>query len=214
MQIERASSIAYEKQEAHERKLDLSVHGLACVERLVAYMYALDYEGGVVDEIQIDVRIYGLADMFDIAALKETALAKFKQDISAWDVKFVKAHQALIVDTIRAAYDGPYPSICEPLVHKLVGLCGRSEDVTAPLLDLIEEIPTFGKDLAKQMTKALAKNKRIKRPDERRYVCPSMGEWCKATFRARIGESMETVTCYACQASFPASKWEALATDE
>lgn len=201
--------------EAHERRLDLSALDEDCVDHLVTYMYALDYVGGKMDDGLLHVRIHALADLYDIAALRDLAAEKFKHAISIWSLGLAsRTISDDAVKTIQAVYAGPPSKMAAHVVDKLVSLCTISERVATPLLELVEEFAAFGKDPVGSIAKSLVKARRVKRPDEKRYVCPSIGDWCNAAFRARIEPGAVEITCYACQATFPKSKWEAIATSD
>lgn len=195
-------------QEAHEKRLDLSAHDPSCVGQLIAYMYTLDYDGGKNNEQYTDVRLYALAHQLGISSLMLLALGKFKQALNAWSVKFIKEHDTLVTETIRIAYDGPSSNMGGALVNKLVSCCMLSKEVVISLLDLIEEEPDFGKDMVEKLAVVLFHAKPGKSSDEKRYQCPSMGDWYNATFTAKPGEDAEEVTCYACATTFPKSRWE------
>lgn len=199
-------------QEAQEHRLDLSAHLQADVDRLITYMYTLDYAGGHVDDKHVDVRMFIIADYFDIDSLEDKAFEKLKQDVSGWTLEVVKTKQTLVVNAIQTAYAGRASRVCALITDKLVSL-GAMTETRGRLVELIEEHPAFGQDSVMKMAKALSLERKSRTPNQMTYRCPKIA--CGAVFKADVAwKNLRNMTCYSCKGESSMRAWDIYASKD
>ena len=144
--------------EAQEKTLDLSVHELADVERLLTFMYTLTYEyAGDPEGPDVDIKMYAMADMYDMDALKQLALDNFRSKIECLDLDLARKNSVAVCETIHAAYEAAAQPLCDLLVSQILAIkVLAQEDLTAErIFGCVDAIPQLGKDIIKAMSKQM-----------------------------------------------------------
>ena len=192
-------------QEAHEKKIDLSDHGESCIRSFVAYLYRLDYDS---TSTETDVRMFLLADQYDIAPLKALSLAKIKTKAESWDANFMQRADDGVAEIVSLAY-GAYDitfEIRETIIDKMLDLgilC--KEPVHELLRDSISTHASFAIDLV------VASEKRRKETAEPVVAACEYHIQCPRCSHVRgarrIWRVFEVVRCDTCDLSWHLRDW-------
>lgn len=115
-----ARTLAETSQEAREQSLEIVDFEPSDVDRFVTYMYTLKYSIlDIPSEAIAHLRLYVLADKYDISPLKGDALGKFNTAIGEWDAEFVQVETDVVCDVITKAYESAASPLCERIVSKI-----------------------------------------------------------------------------------------------
>lgn len=142
-------SLTDEAQEGNERKIDLSLDDSACVETMISYFYALNYDcrfrKDPCSELEFHVQICLIADKYLIKPLQRLATEKFMY--SSRSATVVESDLAAAAMT---AYEAPGPTmgICQRItqvaIEKHLFDTAKHDDVASPFEKAMQAYPRLG----------------------------------------------------------------------
>lgn len=203
-------------QEAQEKKLDLSAHKEGDIDRLITYMYTLRYGhddfATSFEQVQTDVAMHTLDDLFDIQSLRLLALESVRLKIAKWTTAMLSNNGDALAKTLNIAYDHAASEIGRLLVERLAGLGLYSGQIQLPqLLDLVHSFPEYGVDVIKRIASHVqCQPPGVKGSHEFHYRCPN----CLVTFKTSMIPygglplgSIPRYNCFGCNKGMTAAEW-------
>ena len=141
------------------KKIDLSAYHPDIVDRLVTYLYTMNYaDDDSEDSSQastvsaaIDIRMCTIAKNYDIEPLRQVAIKKFQALAEGWDVAFFDKFPQSTAKLVQLAYEGfdATAEIRATLVGRMLAMsieagCNYTEKFSAIML----QSPEFAIDVA------------------------------------------------------------------
>lgn len=120
-------------------------------------MYTFDYslDGDTVPNALAHLRMFALADKYDILSLQNRAFRNFRTAVGGWNANSVQRETKLVCDITSKAYESSAAPLCERLISKInsIQVLGTNSKTATSILKLFESFPDFGKDLARHMSR-------------------------------------------------------------
>lgn len=185
---------------------------------MLEFFYKQDYGDGpdetdAAKEAMLHVRVYGLADKYDIHGLENHSFDKFKP------VATYHWREKSFADIIPEIFnDSPEYSplkafLTEVLCHNAVDILTEDEDLK-PVKDAITALP----ELAVKIACALAEqNKRLAAsvpPTNMQYYCPGCDDCIEGPVFGEQLRGLGGMMCPGCDTAFSEAEWDEAATDE
>ena len=202
----RCSRLLTSKQEATERKVDLSVDDPDIVHAMLHYLYNFDYNDENVDEhgsiscMPFNIRVFALAHKYDVEPLKGFARKRFSQ-LAEQEPRGSGFSRA-----VRLLYEGIADSgshekkLYEIVVEYVREYYELLKDEDPGFEGALDEVAGFGAHVAAAlMTKGGRKNR-----DIQKYRCDN----CNVDVEMKIPKNWTVMYCPSCGSYDQASNWK------
>jgi hypothetical protein len=186
-------------QESISGVIDLEDHP-TIVNAVLRYLYVFDYsDDGDRDlpQMVFNVKVYALADKYDIPKLKPLAIEKFEKVAKAnWNT----TDFALSISAIYESTPSSDRGLRDPAVKLAARHSNKLLMENKVFEEMMAEVAEFGKDLACELSKQLKA-----RPVVKRYICPACTGIWQITEELRSGRLF-----YCCHCGHSSTKWSKL----
>ena len=157
-----------------------------------------------------DLKMYVIADKYNMHFLEEQAFDEFKKSVERWTIQSIKSAQEKVVEIITTAYESSASDICRVIVGRLAELDIHKHHRDVPkLLELNLTIAEFGVDLIKSLGQPKSQSANIQDCPQLAFHCI-----CGVSFRSSKipsplsqGASNSSYACPCCSLKLPASVW-------
>ena len=184
------------RQESVDGAIRLEGDDVSAVEAMLQFMYTFDYDASSSAEntsspMVFNVKVYSIADKYDVPALKSQAKQKFKTTVeTCWDMDDFPYAVAQVYNST--------PSVDRGLRDVVVAVaCKHTSQLLSKqgFRDVLEDTVGFASDIAQLLAKS---QERCESRSQNKYRCPNCGKQWEAVL-----PSTGSYYCIYCGRGYP-----------